>query len=135
MRYRTLGYYATAHFVVDNFLEAPNPPVVMCIAIERAGILDMEGQFEASVECLETALKAAQEQQVQEDLTVSDTIEQRRGSNINLDDSIEDGSGEDDAIFIIVIAFIMVGSSRESIRFTHRSSGYMCDGEMETREV
>ena len=72
MRYRTLGYYATAHFLVDNFLAAPNPPVV--IAIERAGILDMEGKFEASVKCLETALKAAEEQQVQEDLTVSNLI-------------------------------------------------------------
>ena len=70
-----------------------------------------------------------------ESLTVTDSIKQRGSSYINLDNSIEDGSGENDTIFIVVIAFLMIRSSRESIGFTHRPSGYMGDGEVEAREV
>ena len=70
-----------------------------------------------------------------EGLTVMNSIEQRGGSYVNLDNSIEDGSGENDMVFIVVIAFLMIRSSRESVRFTHRPSGYMGDGEMEMEEV
>ena len=70
-----------------------------------------------------------------EGLTVVNSIEQRGGSYINLDNSIEDGSGENDTIFVVVIAFLMIGSSRESVGLTHRPSGCMGDGEMETGEV
>jgi len=45
-------------------------------------------------------------------LTVLDMFEQRRGGNINLDDTIKYGGREDDAVFIIVVAFFMVRSSR-----------------------
>ena len=64
-----------------------------------------------------------------------DSIKQRGSSYINLDNSIEDGSRENDTIFIVVITFLMIRSSRESVGFTHRPSGYMGDGEMETGEV
>jgi len=70
-----------------------------------------------------------------ESLTVTNSIEQRGGSYVNLDSSIEDGSGENDMIFIVIITFLMVRSSRESVGFTHRPSWYMGDGEVETREV
>jgi len=68
-------------------------------------------------------------------LTVADTVEQRGGSDINLDNSIEDGSWKNNMIFIVIITFIMVRLSGEGIRFTHRSSRYMHDGEMKSREV
>ena len=68
-------------------------------------------------------------------LTVTNSIKQRGGSDVDLDNLIEKGSGENNTIFIIVLTFIVIGSSRESIGFTHRSSGYMGDGEVETREV
>ena len=68
-------------------------------------------------------------------LTVSNAIEQRRGRNVDLNDTIKNGRGEDDVIFIIIITFLVVGSLRESVRFAHRSSGYMCDGKVESREI
>jgi len=68
-------------------------------------------------------------------LTVMNSIEQRGGSYVNLDNSIEDGSRENDTIFIVVITFLMIGLSRESVGFTHRPSRYVGDGEMETGEV
>ena len=52
-----------------------------------------------------------------------------------MDNMIEDGSRENDMIFVVIIAFVMVGSLRKSIRFTHRLSGYVGDGEVEMREV
>ena len=70
-----------------------------------------------------------------ESLTVTDSIKQRGSSYVNLDNSIEEGSGENDTVFVVIIAFLMTRSSRESIRFTHRPSGYVGDGEMEVREV
>ena len=63
------------------------------------------------------------------------TVEQGGGSDVNLNNLIEDSSGKNDTIFIVVVAFFMVRSSREGIRFTHRLSGYVSDGEVETREV
>ena len=62
-------------------------------------------------------------------------IKQRGGSDINLDNPIEEGSRENDTIFVVVLTFIMVGSSGESVGFTHRLSRYVGDGEMEMREV
>jgi len=70
-----------------------------------------------------------------ESLTVTNSIEQRGGSYVNLDNSIEDGSRESDMIFVVIIAFLMIGSLRECVGFIHRPSGYVGDGEVETREV
>jgi len=63
------------------------------------------------------------------------TVEQGGGSDINLDNLIEDSSGKNDTIFVVVVAFFMLRSLREGIGFTHRLSGYMSDGEVEMREV
>ena len=68
-------------------------------------------------------------------LTVPDTVEQRGGSDIDLDNLVEDGSRKNNTIFIVIIALVMVRLLREGIGFTHRSSGYMSDGEVEAREV
>jgi len=68
-------------------------------------------------------------------LIVTDTVKQRGGSDVDLDNLIEDGSRKNNTIFVVTITFVMVRSSREGIRFTHRSSGYMSDGEVEVREV
>ena len=68
-------------------------------------------------------------------MIVTDTVKQRGGSDVDLDNLIEDGSRKNNTIFVVTITFVMVRSSREGIRFTHRSSGYMSDGEVEVREV
>jgi len=68
-------------------------------------------------------------------LAVSNMIDQRRGSDVNLNDLIEDSSRKNYMIFIVIIAFIVIRSSRKGIRFTHGLPRDVCDGEMELGEV